>query len=1218
MKKILLLLLLLTTTSAVMAQDYTDDRPRRRGFGLYLGADRDTLQYVIASPFDNWYIEGGIGGQTFIGNEFEDTARWNTLDYNLFVEVGKWIIPDVAVALNLSHFGVHSQTRYGNNPWVDFSNTPTMSLDTPHPGTYYAYEPFYVQALSLTGLVYIEWTNLFNGYELGDTRKLHFMSPIGLGYTMLYGGQRNPRSFNMYPEGSFRRNFELHALAGFDMEYRVTKALTLHATAAVRVARGSVDTSPNVSLKTEQSGIFDIMPTLQVGARFNMLKRVTKVDPRTGRTYTAVVNHQFLPAHAERITYLENRIDTLMIQMSTIATSEDREVAANLAAVRELNHQLDSLKNLLDGDKPGNAAILDQIAAAQDEIDRIITIISEGRKPLDLSAAEELVDRQLSRQDSIDLLTGRLNRLQRDLDKGSGSPMKIKEEMGRVILMRDRLLDDADADNYEYGVEDEQGLYSPLDASQTAYRRVLYNDLLNRLYEQLAVLQQKLDSKEVDRDAVNSQVGAVRAEMARVEARLNNSGRALSEKDLRTLLVRQRQRRDSLANMADRMMALNIRIADSIGSTPQHLADLERLAKAYRDLLATAELDNRNNLIDNMDSLLNPYVAVQVASDQAAIRNGMNKVSKILNDVQSGVNSANADPAVVQAQIAAARRVIDSLDNSVSVGGENLTADEAASLLTRQQQRQNAVVALDRRLAEQEQQLKSGTGNPSRIRAEMKRLASQRQDLLDQAKADNDNYGVTNDHGTLDPFEAAEIAVLRKNYRELLKGVDHKMDELQHHIDRPESNKDEVRDQIYATKAEIDHIYQVLGQKVTPLTTDQLKDLVAEQSARQDTVVYLDRRISSLSKRLERGNGDPKQISAELSRLKAQRDALVSQSKKANADAKISNADNTMSPLVAAQNAYDQSNLTNRVGSINSMLDALLRGLSGTSGEQVVLNQIAVLQRQIDSAMVAGHLQGVDMSPDEADALVARQQARLDSINDIDRSLRELNRLLDKGQGDPEEIEQEIAKLTAQRGDLGTAALDDNRAHGIISPDLSPLAAAREAARQSRRFHDLEALTAQLDSLQSLLTTERFEADPMAQINEAISQLDLPMARVYYQLDKFDLDYNARKVLHDFALKLKKSGTDLKYYIIGAADAQTGSIPHNKWLSTNRCKAVYDVLVHSYGVPEEQLEMFPLGGITEFEQQENNRTAIIVLSNHEITKIIEKWHRINGDVVGRK
>lgn len=622
-KKTLLGLLLMIAAGVAMAQGNDPDR-QRRGFGLYLGADRDTLQYIVASPFDNWYFEAGVGAQTYIGNEFEDSARWNPMDYHLYFELGKWVIPDVAVGLNFAFWNMHGQTRYAPHPFVDFSGVPIHPLTTPLATNYYEYRDFTAHGISLTGLVYLEWTNFLNGYEKGSAKKFHVMTPIGLGFSMLYGDQRNPG--RNYPVGSFRRNFELHAKVGVLGEYNISEKLALNARADLAIARQSLDWSPNVATREEQSSIFDMMPSLTVGVRMNFIKKVTKVDARTGKAISVNVNHVFLPASNERINYLENRIDTLRGQVQDLTKAEDQ----NASAIRELNRKLDSLQNQLKNNPSDQSALMPQIQNVQFEL-----------------------------------------------------------------------------------------------------------------------------------------------------ARLND--------------------------------------------------------------------------LDNTD-------------------------------------------------------------------GANLTPEQAADL-------------------------------------------------------------------------------------------------------------------------------------------------------------------------------------------------------------------------------------------------------------------------------------------------VARQKARQDSIAAIDKRLKDLNKMLDRGKGNPQEIEDEIANLIERRGTIGTEALEDNHNNGVKDggDSYSPLQAAQAAAARAMRLNSLDELNHQLDSLQRLLVDEIEVSDPMTELSAAIERLGLPMCRVYYQLDKFDLDYNARKVLHEFALKVKKGPTDVKYFIIGAADAQTGSVPHNKWLSNNRCQAVYDVLTRSYGIPESQLEMYPLGGITEYTPQENNRTAIVVLSNSELTQIIDKW-----------
>ena len=90
-RRFIITTLLLLATISVSGQRFN------RGFAL--GADRDTLQYIIASPFDNWYLSISGGIQTFIGNELVASARMNKLNYNAKIEVGKWVIPDVAVSV---------------------------------------------------------------------------------------------------------------------------------------------------------------------------------------------------------------------------------------------------------------------------------------------------------------------------------------------------------------------------------------------------------------------------------------------------------------------------------------------------------------------------------------------------------------------------------------------------------------------------------------------------------------------------------------------------------------------------------------------------------------------------------------------------------------------------------------------------------------------------------------------------------------------------------------------------------------------------------------------------------------------------------------------------------------------------------------------------------------------------------------------------------------
>ena len=181
-------------------------------------------------------LSGGI--QTFIGNELVASARMNKLNFNAKVEVGKWIIPDVAVSVRMSFFNVDGQTQYTLQPFVDYS------VDEQNENGYYS---FHGHALALLGFVTFDWTNFIMGYEAGKRNKLHVYTPIGLGASMLFGEQRNPRG--SYELGSFRRNFELAYSFVLGLEYIASKHVTLHADVELFGSESTWDWTPyNTSL----------------------------------------------------------------------------------------------------------------------------------------------------------------------------------------------------------------------------------------------------------------------------------------------------------------------------------------------------------------------------------------------------------------------------------------------------------------------------------------------------------------------------------------------------------------------------------------------------------------------------------------------------------------------------------------------------------------------------------------------------------------------------------------------------------------------------------------------------------------------------------------------------------------------------------------------------------------------------------------------------------
>ena len=122
------------------------------------------------------------------------------------------------------------------------------------------------------GYVTLDWTNFLSGYEIGKRTKTHIFTPIGLGASMLFGPQRNPRGTDEFELGAFRKNFELAYSAGLGVEYEVSQDLALNMTIELFGSESTWDWSPYDNSYSR----FDIIPSFNIGARFNLLSNVTK------------------------------------------------------------------------------------------------------------------------------------------------------------------------------------------------------------------------------------------------------------------------------------------------------------------------------------------------------------------------------------------------------------------------------------------------------------------------------------------------------------------------------------------------------------------------------------------------------------------------------------------------------------------------------------------------------------------------------------------------------------------------------------------------------------------------------------------------------------------------------------------------------------------------------------------------------------------------------
>lgn len=374
-KRLLIIAALLLATTSLSAQRFV------RGFAL--GADRDSLQFIIASPFDNWFLTLSGGVQTFIGNTPDNVAAWNTVDYGVRVEIGKWIIPDVAVSVRFGMFSVHTRSRFGgNNPWTDVSNP--IYYEGASYGPYY---PISVYAANAMGIVTFDWTNFLNGYEAGKRRRLHFCTPVGLGVMMSFGKVVNPNFVNRVNSidneenaqlGDFRRNFELCFTGGFMTEYFATKHLAFYSSLELGFARGSID-DYNYNLDADIRRV-DFMPSLYVGVKLNLLKNVTKYNRYTHQTSREKVNHEFLAFGSRntvktltgRIERLNNSIDSMQ-NMSKERMDRDSALLSDMGKERDmLQQKLDSL-DYLGANQPTN--VIEELLNANEILGLPATIV---------------------------------------------------------------------------------------------------------------------------------------------------------------------------------------------------------------------------------------------------------------------------------------------------------------------------------------------------------------------------------------------------------------------------------------------------------------------------------------------------------------------------------------------------------------------------------------------------------------------------------------------------------------------------------------------------------------------------------------------------------------------------------------------------------------------------------------------------------------------------
>lgn len=342
----------------------------------WLGADIDSLKYIIASPWKNWYVSAGAGVQTYIGNELDASARHNTCDFKIYGEIGKWIIPDVAVSLNADFFTVHGQSKYVRQPWRE---GPADAL---------GYQKFNAYAFGLTGYVTIDWTNLVQGFERGAHRHFHVMTPLGLGGAVMFNSQKYdyPKEGD-HKTGDNRFNFEMVFTPSLLLQYNFTRALAVDARIGVTGTRESFDFSPY----DDKVSIVDWMPFATVGVRFNLLEYETRKRLEQLRSSGADMTRISVASDFYSIGTLENieMMQEDVVSLQALVDSLRIEVPKqNEEQRRVMQGQLDSLNMLLRQTEHALTSATDQLKKAT----KTIVYFKLDKYDLDYNATK-LLDR---------------------------------------------------------------------------------------------------------------------------------------------------------------------------------------------------------------------------------------------------------------------------------------------------------------------------------------------------------------------------------------------------------------------------------------------------------------------------------------------------------------------------------------------------------------------------------------------------------------------------------------------------------------------------------------------------------------------------------------------------------------------------------------------------------------------------------------------------------
>lgn len=281
--------------------------------GIHFGTALDSTDYIIPAPRANWFIGVNGGVNALIGNESEPSARFTGITPQVNLEIGKWVLPDLAVTFNLSGFTMKGQTLYHLQP-----NAP-YTVSGINAGSMNDFQPFKEMGFAVNGGFIFDWTSFLHGFDRGQERMYHFQTPINFGVAYERGSFDN--EYRKGKDFNYHGNYEFNTTLGIRNEFRVAPRFSIVNDIKCLVTRHSWDFSGYDFDGTDgPRPALDLLPAVTLGFQYDLSG---KEASRSKDGYAAVptgVNRYFanVEGYRDDIKGLQDENDELRKELGEL------------------------------------------------------------------------------------------------------------------------------------------------------------------------------------------------------------------------------------------------------------------------------------------------------------------------------------------------------------------------------------------------------------------------------------------------------------------------------------------------------------------------------------------------------------------------------------------------------------------------------------------------------------------------------------------------------------------------------------------------------------------------------------------------------------------------------------------------------------------------------------------------------------------------------------